>query len=144
MKLTSQILSLFTIILLASCNSDENNTQSLKTSSLGKTISLQEHEGTRFASPSEDQFEIEITQILDSRCPQDVVCIWAGQIIVSFKLPTDAIAELCLGGDSNCYSTIEFEYDSERYELILLDVKPYPTTTNGAEKRTVEFTVIKK
>ncbi len=63
----------------------------------------------------------------DSRCPSDVVCVWAGQvsIVVDVKASGGSHGQLTLtltGGQASAKSF-------GRYSIKLLDVQPYPLST---------------
>jgi len=141
MKRNLNFMLLVLCTLIVSC-SNEDTTQGFKTSDLGKTISLQENEVVRVSLATSEIVEIKVLEIGDSRCAADVICIWAGQVEVTFKLPTSNTIKLCLG-DQTCTSNSQFEYEGEIFQLQLLDVTPYPSTTNGNEKRSVDFTLVK-
>lgn len=140
-KLLAVTSSLLIILLVCNCTGDDSQRNSTS-GNLGRSVFLQKNESVHYSVSTED-IEIQITQINDSRCPQDVVCIWGGEVIVSFLIPTGETIELCLGGSTDCVSSSEFTFNGNTYQLILLDVKPYPTTTNGNEERVVEFTLVK-
>lgn len=141
-KLLAVTLSLFIILLVCNCTGDDSHRNSTS-GNLGRSVFLQKNESVNY-TVSNEVIEVHITQINDSRCPQDVVCIWGGEVIVSFLIPTGETLELCLGGSTDCVSSSEFSFNGNTYQLILLDVKPYPTTTNGNEERVVEFTLVKE
>lgn len=141
-KLQLVILTLLITLLLSNCSADDNSQQNTKSGNLSRSVFLQDNESVHY-TVSNEEVEVRITQINDSRCPQDVVCIWGGEVIVSFLIPTGQTIDLCLGGSTDCISSAEFSLNDITYQLILLDVKPYPTTTNGEEKRVVEFTLVK-
>lgn len=75
--------------------------------------------------------------IMDSRCPKDVQCVWAGNARVAFTLSNNVISQkdtLCIG---DCRAPSKGNVDTilignTRYKVTLLDVTPYPvanTTT---------------
>lgn len=72
---------------------------------------------------------IEVTE--DSRCPSDVVCIWAGQVSVSVNLFTSdshlGTFALTLGAGNN--SSVAEHY-VEGFKIKLLEVQPYPVSTH--------------
>lgn len=141
-KLLAGILSLLITFLLSNCITEDNSQQNSKPGNLGRSVFLQSNESVQYAI-ADEEVEVRVTQVNDSRCPQDVICIWGGEVIVSFLIPTGETIDLCLGGSTDCISSAEFSLNGTTYQLIILDVKPYPTTTNGEEKRVVEFTLVK-
>jgi len=61
----------------------------------------------------------------DSRCPTDVTCAWAGNAGLRFDISTDLGREITLGTFTN-----NTGYVFDKYKIQLIDVKPYPTSTN--------------
>ncbi len=81
--------------------------------------------------------ELGFIEILeDSRCPTDVVCIWAGRAVVLVSLIGDgqelAQGELVIGGGSEDSPTRTFG----RYTVEFLDLKPHPVAaeTGGGDQ----------
>ncbi len=103
---------------------------------LDNEISLKDKEEKTFNS-DEGLLKIKINEILDSRCPEDVVCVRAGEVIVDFDLdfePTtgDKISlkhqQLCIGCDGNM--PIEGKVKIGEMTLALNEVSPIPNTKN--------------
>lgn len=93
---------------------------------------------------SEDKFfSIEVISIKDSRCPSDVVCIWAGIAQVTFSISGIAQPiDLFFGSGSRADRTIyTFVFEGHPYELAIVDVTPYPTTKNFQSLRKAHFNV---
>lgn len=72
---------------------------------------------------------ISVIDIEDSRCPTDVVCIWAGTNIVSFTLQSKqnrtnekSLCSNCEGYNSD-YPSSSLVFD--QYKITLIDTKPY-------------------
>ncbi|HEX9652946.1 MAG TPA: hypothetical protein VGA99_04495 [bacterium] len=68
----------------------------------------------------------------DSRCPSDVVCVWAGRARIGLLLqaPTDsAQIELQLPGFATQQDTLAHQpVDALGYHITLLQLDPYPDT----------------
>ncbi|ALI98796.1 hypothetical protein DC20_07180 [Rufibacter tibetensis] len=70
----------------------------------------------------------------DSRCPKDVLCIWAGaavaQILLADSLGASVSTTLSLG------SLERVELGTKMYQVALTDINPYPkiSNLNPAEK----------
>ncbi|WP_373515313.1 hypothetical protein [Persicitalea sp.] len=87
--------------------------------------------------------------IEDSRCPEDVQCIRAGEAIVTLQTrgaPTvneSQIVKMCLGDCIGLYpkgrfreaDTANISLDGTKYRLILTEVNPYPNTTKPVQKK---------
>lgn len=67
--------------------------------------------------------------VQDSRCPSDVTCIWAGNVTIKVQLTQNGTelgtAELTLG------ATPESTAKIGNYQLTLLEVTPYPKSTES-------------
>ena len=59
--------------------------------------------------------------VTDSRCPVHVLCIWAGEAIVRFKITSDNNTKYL-----NLYTHTN-DADVNGYKLSLIDLLPYPT-----------------
>ena len=95
-----------------------------------------------------DSLDLEIifTQVsADSRCPSDVQCIWAGQVVVVVEVGQEAQAlgefSLILGHSLNETDGPTSDFDSTF--LLLLDVQPQPVSTQpiAQEDYRAEFVV---
>lgn len=91
--------------------------------------------------------------IEDSRCPEDVQCVRAGEAIVTLqtragsKISEIQTIKMCLG---DCFAlnpktgfreadTACIELDGTKYRLTLTEVNPYPNTTKAVEKKEYEI-----
>ncbi|GHB70567.1 hypothetical protein [Persicitalea jodogahamensis] len=87
--------------------------------------------------------------IEDSRCPEDVQCVRAGEAIVTLQTRAvtttnePQIVKMCLGDCMSLYpkggfreaDTANISLDGTKYRLILTEVNPYPNTTKPVEKK---------
>ena len=74
-----------------------------------------------------------ITEINDSRCPSDVVCVWQGMAEVKLQLEAPKQGSLVL----STYDNVKDSIGNHSFELI--DVSPYPISTQKLE--TDDYTV---
>lgn len=70
----------------------------------------------------ENSLKVEITNIEDSRCPTDVICVWQGEARVTVKTEQPEL-----------FTTILSTYDNQidtlcNYSIELIDVQPYPVS----------------
>lgn len=73
----------------------------------------------------------------DSRCPSDVVCVWAGQVTAEVSIAGDGFSEdsfITLGAGGTAESA--FSGPKGSYLLELVSVKPYPLSTDGKRNYT--------
>lgn len=68
--------------------------------------------------------QFKISEINDSRCPSDVVCIWQGEAIVTIDVESPVVGYLRLSTFDNQKDTL----DSYSFELV--DVAPYPVSNS--------------
>lgn len=113
------------ILGLTACQYNDSSIQD----ALRTNFNQPEGESTSVGSPS---FQVLVSNISDSRCPSDVVCIWAGEVIVTFQIASNEFP-LRIGQSKN------FSVGERHYVLTLTDVSPYPTTKNGSEKKRAVF-----
>ncbi|RXG24164.1 hypothetical protein SAMN02745246_03748 [Leeuwenhoekiella marinoflava DSM 3653] len=77
--------------------------------------------------------ELEINEIIDSRCPKNVTCVWAGEVIVKASIYIDGkfIEERTLNLDANNSAFLS----SEKEEMFKYSVLPYPDVTKDKIKQ---------
>ncbi len=76
---------------------------------------------------NDNKSSIKITEINDSRCPSDVVCVWQGEAQVTFEFTYGAKTNLVL-------STFEPQADTiDNFIFRLIEVTPYPISTSTIE-----------
>ena len=124
-------------IMLFSCKSD-----SIDAKLSDRTLKYQETLSLTGGS-------LTFADIEDSRCPEDVQCVRAGEAIVTLQthaVPTideTQIVKMCLGdclglspkGGFREADTANISLDGNKYRLILTEVSPYPNTTQPAQKK---------
>lgn len=78
-------------------------------------------------------------EVVDSRCPSDVVCIQAGNAAVNLEIKAigssstkPQVIQLCSGAcPTTMPDTTYITMDGTRYQLTLLEVAPYPNHSKG-------------
>lgn len=85
---------------------------------------------------------ISLVEVRDSRCPADVVCVWAGEVTVILDVsqngePLEPLELTASPGDNAIPQTID------GYAFVLQEVKPYPRsdTPIASEDYTATVTV---
>jgi len=118
MKALLCLIGILTVLLSPSCDKGEINYNS--------DIKLYKNQPVKVGG-AENIF-LEATEITDSRCPKDAVCVWEGNAMATIRISSDdaiiAVPELCLGSCSanGKSSATKFTINGETYELILKDV----------------------
>jgi hypothetical protein len=107
-------------IALFSCNSENvNDTFSFN---LEKSFQI----GDAYFS-TDHSLQFQITEINDSRCPSDVICVWQGEAVVKIEVQSPLTGTLELNTHDNLTDTIG------SYSFELMDVSPYPVSTKLIE-----------
>ncbi|MCA6077943.1 hypothetical protein [Fulvivirga sedimenti] len=136
------------LITCAACN-DGTDLDNPIFIGVDNTFELRSQATAGVISLSQDTVTVEVLEILDSRCPSDVVCIWAGYgyAKLALSLNNDATTvELCIGqcanGPYRTADTVRFELANKEMSAILVGISPFPTTSNGSEEKRalLEFT----
>lgn len=116
-------------IALFSCNS-ENVTDTFSFN-LEKSFQI----GDAYFSP-DHSLQFQITEINDSRCPSDVICVWQGEAVVKIEVKSPLTGTLELNTHNNLTDTIGF------YSFELVDVSPYPVSTKTIELDEYQVTLL--
>lgn len=127
MKTLSIISALFLLLLFCSCNKNTELTGDTSFK-LNDTLELAINKS---AINNENQLTISIDSVLnDSRCPSDVVCIWAGNAEVRFLFINDGEETKFV---LNSHAGNNFVSDTliYGYYIQLVNLKPYPVSTKA-------------
>jgi hypothetical protein len=115
------ILATFIAALLSvSCNNEE----------LPDTFEIgseQEFQFGELNQSDDNSLKFSITEINDSRCPSDVVCVWQGAAVVKIDIKNPQPAVIRLSTFDNLVDTVG------KYSIKLVDVSPYPISTQSIE-----------
>lgn len=82
------------------------------------------------------ELTMQVEEINESRCPEGVECIWAGQVTVSFDLKGDIDGKLQLASLMHPLDTIG------DYTFQLVRVDPYPKYKQPLERSDYRITLI--
>ena len=83
-----------------------------------------------------NSLKFKITEINDSRCPSDVVCIWAGKADVKIEVESPVTGAINLSTYDNPVDTVG------NFSFEIIDVLPYPISTKTIQLE--EFNVTLK
>ncbi|UTA68522.1 hypothetical protein [Emticicia sp. 21SJ11W-3] len=91
---------------------------------------------------------VKVTKIEDSRCPKNVVCVWAGMVKVYFSVTEnnvtkDASVELYADNSKTPRTTVIL--NGTTYAIEVTEVSPYPSTPDpiSLENYRIIFTIKK-
>jgi hypothetical protein len=110
------ILLVLTLISLVSCDKEEV----LDSFSLGLESDFKingEYHTT------DNSLNFEITEINDSRCPSDVVCVWEGKADVKIEVKSPVQGSIILSTYNSLIDTVG------NYSFELKNISPYPVST---------------
>ncbi len=116
----SILLFILTLFIFVSCN-EETSSDSFK-------IGFENEFQYGILNQSHDNsIKLSITEINDSRCPSDVVCVWQGEAIVKIEIELPQKGTISLSTYDNLIDTFA------NYSFELIDVSPYPISTEIIE-----------
>ena len=72
---------------------------------------------------ADNYLNFSVTEINDSRCPSDVVCVWQGKADVKIEVKNPVRGSISLNTYDNLIDTVG------NYSIELIDVSPYPVST---------------
>ena len=100
----------------------------------GESFAVSLHQTVEF-----DGITMEFSGIEDSRCPSDVICVWEGQAILTFLIYDDT------ENHAITYATgkVLTAYHGP-YEIKLLEIQPYPTSTKDISEEYIATLSISK
>lgn len=143
------ILGILSLVWLTGCKSDDNDTTAEK---FGKAFQLGTQQEAFVKGQSRaDGLNVVVESIADSRCPEGVQCIWAGNAQVTLSLSSGSDTQpltLCIG---DCRSddrvgfieqdTASVTVGAQAFQVILKDVVPHTsnTTTVGQQEAVLEI-----
>ncbi len=123
MKQFATIALLF-FLFFAGCATTQNRLSAKLDSPFGLTIN-------QTGYVDSENLQIRILNITDSRCPSDVQCIWAGEVNVRLVIiPDDGVWK---GLDLKEDEEKDFSSGNANYSVRLLEVRPYPISTQKIE-----------
>lgn len=112
------IVLFFIFTLLFSCNNESESYPENFEVGIEKNFKL----GDDYLSNVES-LKFKISEINDSRCPSDVVCIWQGEALVTIDVETPVQGKLQLSTYDNQTDTLG------DYSFELVEISPYPIST---------------
>lgn len=122
------LITFLATLLIHSCNKEDLST-SFK-------IGLEEEFKQGKINQSDNNLlKFSITEINDSRCPSDVVCVWEGKADVKIVVEYQQPGSIILSTYNNSIDTI----GSFSFELI--EVSPYPISTQNIDLEDYKVTL---
>jgi hypothetical protein len=124
---TRAIVLLSTLIIM-SC--EKNVNPSSACTALSDSTAIELKYGQKIFVCNNDSSCIRFAKIVsESRCPSDVVCVWAGTAMVELETcdPEGEVINL------EIYKSVEYAVNGQKYSLELTSLTPYPSVAHPAE-----------
>jgi hypothetical protein len=104
----------------------------------GQVITLVPKQPATLALGSRGSVEATLTDLIDSRCPSDVVCITGGNVEATLTLADGTATETIRLGHQKNYlaDSVNVTIQQQAYWVRMLDVTPYPSKKNAGQLRT--------
>ncbi len=131
------------LLLLVACESQRENPM-LSEKEISKFTSEEENFWLKVGESktlSPDNTQIGFQQVVsDSRCPREVICVWAGRgdirLWLKPQLGDSAFADIFISGTTSAADTCCHESTTALgYKITLLQLEPYPETTPASDYR---------
>ncbi len=137
MKTTT--IFLLTLSILASCY-DDSYSPKVFSVKLNQEFTMRFNDEVKLDG---EDFSIKFSKVIsDSRCPAGAMCIWEGQFIAEFSCPTCITNPFQLTYRANREELAIYKDTS--FEVILVNVKPYPKTDFQIDLEKYQLTLIIK
>ena len=137
MKLLSAIKYLLVLFLFISMSCEKIILD--KTYKIGQESTFRIHQ---VYISNDGQYTLQINEINDSRCPQGVECVWAGEVTIKGEWTSNKIKS-----PFELHSVVKtMEIQPEGFTIQIVDAKPYPVygTVSKPEELLVTLQVQKK
>jgi hypothetical protein len=130
MKPTSLLKYLLTLFLITAMGCKESNMD--QTLSLNKDVSVRLNQ---LYTSEDGQYSLKLTEINDSRCPENANCFWSGEVMLKGEWT-----------ENGSKSTLELhsvlsaqQIAPDGYTIKIMDTKPFPKI--GTETKTEDFII---
>jgi len=121
-----------------------------KSEKIGTDFNLKIYQQTKVSN-----FTLTFDNVADSRCPINVQCFRAGEVVVDLSVNANQKVQMCLGDCQIVQSSrkkgfvvqdsLDVSVDGQKYLFILKQVKPYPvSTTESKDKYEVNMQIEKR
>jgi hypothetical protein len=84
--------------------------------------------------------KLELMEVLDNRCPEDINCIWAGELIAKLKITGAKQEQIMLTNFDGPPSQHKRSYSMEGYKVILAGIAPKPLSNIKINQSDYEIT----
>ena len=124
----------------------EKTIETSKVVDFGAKATVYQEKSVWFGTDTLTGVNVTVEEIADSRCAEDVECVWAGEAKVKLMATSksDTVAlDLTISTEKNSKTdTLSFGLNDKNYKALLYSVDPYPNTKIKAVK-SATFTILK-
>ncbi len=129
---------------LTGCQKDESVAPRIG-APFNQQVALHQQQSGAFPSQRAPELTVTVDKISDSRCPEDVTCIWAGEVETTLTVRgengTAQALTLKLSGLSPRQDSATVQADGRRYLVVLHAVAPHPKRNSGPQPKSVVISV---
>ena len=111
MKFNNLITIISLSFILSSCGKESHNC-----TDIAPNESFEFQEGDVFCL--DDTYEITIAEVIDQRCPCNVVCVWEGEFIIKFDILKDGEIKRYFFHETSTMNTDPLPFDLNFSQLI--------------------------
>lgn len=145
LKILSTAITSCLIVFCLSCSDDGNapDANALKAAKAGDTLTFNlPYQEKKFITGVNATFYFDAV-ISDSRCPVDLICIWAGEVEARIDIfqGNALVDSFNIKNTSQGHETV---LNARKYLIQLVDVHPYPGQSGGDKKTYATLRVTKK
>jgi hypothetical protein len=135
MKKVFSISLFFALVLfLVACNRKmSNGAGDCMAVASGDTVIFQNNQAISLFTSCNKELQATVTNIMDSRCPKGVNCIWAGTVNVELQLNDQAVVNLAIGKRKDTV------FNNRNYSFTLVNVVPYPGSSSDEPKSIIRI-----
>ena len=119
----NRIVSLFFILVLVGCSDPSNVNKNEGTPQIPGTFTLQNGQIVRVKTNS-GNVDVKVVSVIESRCPSDGNCIWAGKVDVGFQFgDQERLILLCLPEETpGCRQETDVAYENKAFNLLVFEL----------------------
>lgn len=137
------------LLLLGQCHHDPTGDVKPQEQAFGKSFVLEKGEEVAVSGKAAEKLTVRLSNLADSRCPEDVVCVWMGNAVVGLTVSNasekNRQLQFCLG---DCRPdpvrnkhTVRTELGQQAYDITVLEVLQLPNSKNPEEAKQVKVLV---
>jgi hypothetical protein len=122
------LIAFLSTLMILSCNKED-------LPDTFKIGSQEEFQHGEMNQSDDNSLKFSITEINDSRCPSDVVCVWEGKVDVKILVESPQSGTIILSTYDNLKDTVG------NFSFELIEVLPYPISTQTIKLEDYDVTL---